>query len=104
LVTGKKENIAAFLSHPNFEFVEGDLRDFQICEHVIKGVDLVFHRAALGSVPRSIENPILTNVHNVTGFLNILEASKIEGVERFVYATSSSTCDDLLDPPKVENA
>jgi UDP-N-acetylglucosamine 4-epimerase len=103
LVTGKKENIAPFLTHPNFEFIEGDLRDFQTCEHVIKGIDLVFHHAALGSVPRSVENPILTNAHNVTGFLNILEAAKSEGVERFVYATSSSTYGDLPDLPKVEN-
>ena len=104
LVTGKMENITPFLSHPNFEFIEGDLRDFSTCENAVKGIELVFHQAALGSVPRSIENPILTNAHNVTGFLNILEAAKKEGVERFIYATSSSTYGDLPDLPKVENA
>ncbi len=103
-VTGKKENIASFLAHPNFEFIEGDLRDFQTCENAVKGIEFVFHQAALGSVPRSIENPILTNAHNVTGFLNILEAAKNEGVDRFIYATSSSAYGDLPDLPKVENS
>jgi UDP-N-acetylglucosamine 4-epimerase len=73
-----------------FTFVEGDMTDFTICHSVTKDVDVVLHQAALGSVPRSIDNPIPTNNANVTGFLNMLTAAKDNGVKRFVYASSSS--------------
>ncbi len=86
----------------NFTFVEGDITDFETCQKITKNVDIVLHQAALGSVPRSIDNPILTNHSNVTGFLNILTASKDNGVKRFVYASSSSVYGDSEELPKVE--
>lgn len=102
LSTGKIENIAALLSEAQFEFIEEDIRDFESCQKAVKGVDAVLHQAALGSVPRSIDDPITTNAVNITGFLNMLEASRKEGVERFVYAASSSTYGDHQELPKVE--
>lgn len=85
-----------------FRFVEGDITDFDTCREVVDGVDYVLHQAALGSVPRSLENPIRTNQTNVTGFLNMLTASKEANVKRFVYAASSSTYGDHPGLPKVE--
>lgn len=87
----------------NFHFIQGDVRDIAICRQSVKGVDYVLHEAALGSVPRSIENPILTNQCNIDGFLNMLVASRDEGVKRFVYASSSSIYGDSPELPKVEN-
>jgi len=86
----------------NFTFVEGDITDLEICQKITKDVDIVLHQAALGSVPRSIDNPIISNHSNVTGFLNILTASKDNGVKRFVFASSSSVYGDSKELPKVE--
>jgi len=86
----------------NFKFIEGDIRKFEDCTLACKGVDFVLHEAALGSVPRSIETPILTNENNVSGFLNMLVASRDAAVKRFIYAASSSTYGDQPDLPKVE--
>ena len=85
-----------------FRFVEGDIRELDACRDVCRGVDFVLHQAALGSVPRSLEDPIATNLSNVDGLLNILVAARDEGVERFVYATSSSVYGDDRGLPKVE--
>lgn len=87
----------------NFSFIKGDICDLATCHHACKGVDYVLHQAALGSVPRSIENPILTNASNVTGFLNMLVAARDSGAKRFIYAASSSTYGDHPDLPKVED-
>ena len=102
LSTGFYENIKEFNALPNFEFIEGDLTDFEFCKDICNGVDLVCHQAALGSVPRSIENPVATNHHNVTGFINIITAAKDAGIKRFVYASSSSVYGDELSSPKIE--
>lgn len=87
----------------NFTFIEGDTRRLEDCRNACQGVDYVLHEAALGSVPRSIEDPILSNENNVTGFLNMLVASRDAPVRRFVYAASSSTYGDHPDLPKVES-
>jgi len=86
-----------------FTFIEGDIRDIDHCHRACKGADYVLHQAALGSVPRSIEDPITTNANNITGYLNMLVASRDADVQRFVYAASSSTYGDHPDLPKVEN-
>ena len=86
----------------NFNFQKGDITNVDTCQNITKNVDIVLHQAALGSVPRSINNPILTNHNNVTGFLNMLTASKDNGVQRFVYASSSSVYGDSPELPKVE--
>jgi UDP-N-acetylglucosamine 4-epimerase len=86
----------------NFNFIEGDIRNLEDCTKACKGVDYVLHEAALGSVPRSIEDPILTNANNISGFLNMLVASRDAQVKRFVYAASSSTYGDHPGLPKVE--
>jgi len=85
-----------------FTFVEGDITNFDTCMSVTKDVDVVLHQAALGSVPRSIDNPVISNNANVTGFLNMLTAAKENGVQRFVYASSSSVYGDSQELPKVE--
>lgn len=85
-----------------FRFIEGDIRDLATCRAACAGVDYVLHQAALGSVPRSLEDPITTNAANIDGFLNMLVAARDAGVSRFVYATSSSTYGDHPDLPKVE--
>jgi UDP-N-acetylglucosamine 4-epimerase len=87
----------------NFTFVEGDIANYYTCEKITKNVDIVLHQAALGSVPRSIEDPILTNNANVTGFLNMLTAAKNNEIKRFVYASSSSVYGDSQELPKVED-
>lgn len=102
LATGRKSNIEAFLSHPAFEFMEGDIRDLAICRRACEGVDFVTHQAAMGSVPRSIKEPENTNSVNVDGFLNVLIAAKDAGVKRFVFASSSSVYGDEKTLPKVE--
>lgn len=100
--TGKRENIKPFLKDPNFELMEGDIRDLLACRQACDGVDYVLHQAALGSVPRSINDPITSNEVNVSGFLNMLVAARDAGVKRFVYAASSSTYGDSTALPKVE--
>lgn len=100
--TGKKDNINEFISNPNFELIEGDLRNLETCKIACKDVDYVFHQGALGSVPRSIEDPITTNDVNITGTLNILVAARDNNVKRFVFATSSSVYGDSKILPKVE--
>ncbi len=100
--TGKRENIATFLNHPNYTLIEGDIRDLGVCNQAVKEVDVILHQAALGSVPRSIKDPITTNSVNITGFLNMLVAAKDNGIKRFVYAASSSTYGDSMQLPKVE--
>lgn len=103
LCEGKLENIEPFLNKPNFEFINGDIADADTCKRACQGADYVSHQAALGSVPRSLETPLLTNEANVTGFLNMLTAAKDANVKRFVYASSSSVYGDSLKLPKVED-
>lgn len=101
--TGRRENLSDALSHPKFTFIEGDIRNMEDCLKAVAGCDYVLHQAALGSVPRSIKDPVTTNEVNVGGFLNILVASRDAGVSRFVYAASSSTYGDSETLPKVEH-
>lgn len=101
--TGKQENIAPFLKNPNFQLIGGDIRSMEDCERACKDVDYILHQAALGSVPRSIEDPVTTNDVNISGFVNMLMAAKNAGVKRFVYAASSSTYGDSVTLPKVED-
>lgn len=102
LSTGHMKNIEEFLTHPKFTFIEGDIRDYDVCIKSVSGVDAVCHQAALGSVPRSIEDPLTSHDVNVNGFFNVLEASRRQGIRRLVYASSSSVYGDLEDSPKVE--
>ena len=101
--TGKRENIEEFLEDPNFVLIEGDIRKLEDCLKASQGVDYVLHQAALGSVPRSIKDPIKSNDVNVSGFLNMLVAARDNGVKRFVFAASSSTYGDSESMPKVED-
>ncbi len=101
--TGHLHNIAPLIDHPNFKLVEGDIRNLETCQSAVYGIDYVLHQAALGSVPRSIQNPIISNDVNVTGFLNMLVASRDAKVKRFIYAASSSTYGDSEALPKIEN-
>ena len=101
--TGKRENIEPFLSDTNFKFIEGDIRNLEDCHKACQNVDYILHQAALGSVPRSISDPITTNDVNVSGFLNMLVAARDAKVTRFVYAASSSTYGDHEALPKVED-
>ena len=96
-------NISSRDQSGNFKFINGDIKNLKVCEQACDGVDYVLHQAALGSVPRSIEDPIATNESNINGFLNILIASKDKKVSRFVYAASSSSYGDNTDLPKVEH-
>ena len=100
--TGHRYNIEALLAHPNFTLLEGDIRNLSDCQKAVAGCDYVLHQAALGSVPRSINDPITTNDVNISGFLNMLVASRDAKVKRFVYAASSSTYGDSESLPKVE--
>jgi UDP-N-acetylglucosamine 4-epimerase len=101
--TGYHTNIEEFKSNPAFELIEGDIRDIDTCRKAIEGIDYVTHQAALGSVPRSINDPITTNDVNVNGFLNMLVAARDANVKRFIYAASSSTYGDHPGLPKVED-
>lgn len=101
--TGKRENISEISEHPNFTLIEGDIRNLEDCHKAVAGVDYVLHEAALGSVPRSINDPITSNDVNVSGFLNMLVACRDANVKRFVYAASSSTYGDSEALPKVED-
>lgn len=104
LSNGYKANIKSFLNLPNFEFIEGDIRDLETCKQAMIDIDYVSHQAALGSVPRSINDPITSNNVNVSGFLNMLVALKeSKTVKRMVYAASSSTYGDSKTLPKVED-
>ena len=100
--TGHRHNLKDFINHPNFSLIEGDIRNATDCATAVKGVDYVLHQAALGSVPRSLKDPVTTNDVNVTGFLNMLVAARDEKVKRFIYAASSSTYGDSESLPKVE--
>ena len=102
LATGHKKNLSEIIDHPKFTFIEGDIRNIESCNEACKGVDYVLHQAALGSVPRSINDPITSNEVNVSGFLNMLVASKDANVKRFIYAASSSTYGDSKSMPKIE--
>lgn len=101
--TGHKHNIAHLIENPNFTLIEGDIRNSEDCNKATFGVDYVLHEAALGSVPRSINDPITSNDVNVSGFLNMLVAARDAKVKRFIYAASSSTYGDSESLPKVEN-
>ncbi len=103
LSTGKKENIQPFLANQNFELIEADIRNLEDCHRACKGIDYVLHQAALGSVPRSINDPITSNEVNISGFLNMLVAARDANVKRFVYAASSSTYGDSKSLPKLED-
>ncbi len=101
--TGHFHNIENLMSHPNFELQVGDIRDLQTCQKAVAGMSYVLHEAALGSVPRSIADPITTNEVNISGFLNMLVAARDAGIKRFIYAASSSTYGDSKGLPKVED-
>ena len=101
--TGRAANLQQAIKSPRFTFLKGDIRRYETCQQAVQGVTYVFHQAALGSVPRSIKDPVTTNEVNVGGFVNMLTAAKEEGVKRFVYAASSSTYGDHPELPKVEN-
>ncbi len=101
--TGFSNNIEPFFKHKNFELIRGDIRDKATCYKAVDGVDYVLHQAALGSVPRSIDDPITTNEVNISGFLNLIIAARDAKVKRVVYAASSSTYGDSTQTPKIED-
>jgi UDP-N-acetylglucosamine 4-epimerase len=103
LATGSLKNLEVLRSHPKLEWMEGDIRDVTTCTKAAAGMDLISHQAALGSVPRSINDPLTTNDVNITGTLNIFNAARENGVKRVVYAASSSTYGDHPGLPKVED-
>ena len=102
LSTGKQANVDLFLGNPNYEFIKGDVKDFETCLKAAEGVDYVLNEAAWGSVPRSIEMPLFYCANNIQGTLNMLEAARRNGVKRFVYASSSSVYGDEPHLPKTE--
>lgn len=102
LSTGKQENVELFLKHPSYKFIKGDIKDLDICVEASKGCDYVLHQAAWGSVPRSISMPLFYCATNIQGTLNMLEASRINKVKKFVYASSSSIYGDEPNLPKRE--
>ncbi|TRX34787.1 SDR family oxidoreductase [Flavobacterium sp. ZT3R18] len=101
--TGHRHNLKNFINNENFSLIEGDIRNVETCQQAVQGIDYVLHQAALGSVPRSINDPVTTNDVNVSGFLNMLVAARDADVKRFVYAASSSTYGDSVGLPKVED-
>ena len=101
--TGHRHNIEPFLKNPDYKLIEGSICDLEVCRTAVENVDYVLHQAALGSVPRSINDPITSNEVNVSGFLNMLVAARDAKVKRFVYAASSSTYGDSASLPKVED-
>lgn len=103
LATGSIKNIEPFLNLPGFEFINGDICNFDTCEKACRDIDLVCHQAALGSVPRSINDPVTTNAVNISGTLNVFTAAKNAGIKKMVYAASSSTYGDSQSLPKVEH-
>ncbi len=104
LSTGLLSNLDNIMEHPNFRFIEGSICDLDAITKAMVGSDVVLHQAALGSVPRSIDDPLSTNNVNITGFLNVLEACKINQLKRLVFASSSSVYGDIQDSPKVEHS
>lgn len=103
LETGRFSNISAFKNHSKFEFIEGDIRNYTICLGAAEGIDIISHQAALGSVPRSVKDPVTTHDVNATGTLNIFNAARENKIKRVVYAASSSTYGDHPGLPKVED-
>lgn len=103
LSTGNYENLRSFEKHPQFKFIEGDIRDAETCQKAVKGVDYISHQAALGSVPRSINDPATSNAVNISGFLNMMIAAKDNAVKGMVYASSSSVYGDSKLLPKQED-
>ena len=103
LLTGKYSNISHLIGNPRFTFFETDIRSIDACKEAMNGCDVVAHLAALGSVPRSINDPITTNSINIDGFLNVIHTAKELGIKRFVFAASSSTYGDSASLPKVED-
>jgi UDP-N-acetylglucosamine 4-epimerase len=101
--TGKRENLKAFSNNSKFKLIEGDIRNYDDCLKAVENIDIVFHEAALGSVPRSIKDPMTTTDVNIGGFVKMLFAAKESGIKRFIYAASSSTYGDHPDLPKVED-
>jgi UDP-N-acetylglucosamine 4-epimerase len=101
--TGKKENLETFKDNPDFKLIEGDIRNYDDCLKAVENTDIVFHQAAIGSVPRSIKDPVTSTDVNIGGFVKMLFAAKESGVKRFIYAASSSTYGDHQDLPKVED-
>ncbi len=101
--TGKRENLIPFANNPAFKLIEGDIRNYDDCLKAVENVDIVFHQAALGSVPRSIKDPVTSTDVNIGGFVKMLFAAKESGIKRFIYAASSSTYGDHPDLPKVED-
>ena len=102
-MTGKRENLVPFAENPAFTLIEGDIRDMTMCRKAVDGIDYVLHEAALGSVPRSIKDPMTSTEVNISGFVNMLFAAQAARVKRFVYAASSSTYGDSKALPKVED-
>ena len=100
--TGKRENIAPFMENKNFRLIEGDIRNMEDCKKALANVDMVLHEAALGSVPRSIKDPVTSTHVNILGFVNMLSSCVEAGIKRIVYAASSSTYGDSKTLPKVE--
>ena len=100
--TGKRENIESLLSNPKFRLIEGDIRNIEDCQKACEGQEYILHQAALGSVPRSINDPVTSNEVNVGGFLKMLTAAKEAKIKRFIYAASSSTYGDSAALPKIE--
>jgi UDP-N-acetylglucosamine 4-epimerase len=103
LATGFLKNIKEFIDNPKFEFIEGDIRDYQACLQACEGIDLICHQAALGSVPRSIKDPLTSHEVNITGTLHIFQAAVEQNIKRVVFAASSSTYGDSKELPKVED-
>jgi UDP-N-acetylglucosamine 4-epimerase len=101
--TGKRKNLKDYITNPDFRLIEGDIRNYDDCQAAVAGIDIVFHEAALGSVPRSIKDPVSSTDVNIGGFVKMLFAAKEAGVKRFVYAASSSTYGDHPGLPKVED-
>tara|TARA_B100001063_G_C16741780_1_gene545209 strand:+ start:199 stop:1194 length:996 start_codon:yes stop_codon:yes gene_type:complete len=103
LSTGHKSNIECLINRKNFKFLQGDITDLKTCQFSCQNMDFVLHQAALGSVPRSIKDPLTTNNVNITGFLNMLISSRDNNIKRFIFAASSSTYGDSKSLPKLEN-
>ena len=101
--TGKRENLITFHDNPKFKLIEGDIRNYDDCMKAVENIDIVFHQAALGSVPRSLKDPVTSTDVNIGGFVKMLFAAKESGIKRFIYAASSSTYGDHPDLPKVED-
>lgn len=102
-ITGRIENLSNIINSKNFKFIEGDITDYNTCLEITKDVNIVIHQAALGSVPRSIKTPLDTNQNNVNGFLNMIESSRLNNIDKFIYASSSSVYGDSESLPKIES-